>query len=111
MLCCLPPVCEEWFDNDRLRVFNAMYAGKAVSLHARFRDYLNIRNLSPRVEGFIRQHRPEGQSITFIYAPCDAEILLKVEGALIDSFGPSANARRENVGRTVQGRYKDPIKL
>lgn len=112
MLCCFPLDCEKWFKKGRLRIFNAMYIGKSTELHRRFGDYVAIRNLSPTIAGFLHQYRQESlQTIAFIYAPCAPDNLLKVEGALIDCFGPSANERREGIGETVQGQIKPPINL
>lgn len=115
---CLPPMdCEYCFlgknDDKKLNIFNAIYIGRSMNLRTRFGHYAKRKNISSKIKGFLQKHRH--LKVTFGHAVCKgvsrAAAIKQIEGALIDCFGPSANARREDIGSTVQGQCKAPINL
>ena len=108
MLCLSPPHCDKYFVNSKAPMFNALYIGSAEDLKKRFTDYANQKNLSSkRVEYFLESYA----TIMFVYAICDISLIKAVEGILIDSFGPSANGKREGVGAPIPGRVETGYRL
>ena len=100
MLCSPPLHCEKYFNLKQVPMFNALYIGSTEDLNSRFTDYAKQKNLSSdKVEYFLENYA----AITFICAVCDISEFEAVEGALIDSFGPSANGQRAGVGAPIPG--------
>ena len=108
MLCLSPPHCDEYFVNSKAPMFNALYIGSAEDLKRRFTDYANQQNTSSKkVKHFLESYA----TIMFVYAVCDMSEMKAVEGRLIDSFGPSANGKREGVGAPIPGKVETGYRL
>ena len=96
MLCLSPPYCEQYFDTE-LPIFNALYRGSTGNLRKRFNNYTRKQNISSdRAKYFLGNF---AAIITFVYTTCSESKMKQIEGRLIDAFGPSANGRRESIGR------------